>query len=83
MDSLEKNMIGKFSIREILEAFLEAGRWSSFPGSSRAIREESHVWPIKAKLYVEHCLEEGMKICIKGQGHMTKMAAMAINSKNL
>ena len=24
-----------------------------------------------------------MKIYIKGQGHMTKMAAMAINSKNL
>ena len=43
MDSLENDMIGKFSIREILEAFLEAGRWSSFPGSSRAIREESHV----------------------------------------
>ena len=36
-------MIGKFSIREILEAFLEAGIWSSFPGSSRTIREESHV----------------------------------------
>ena len=24
-----------------------------------------------------------MNICINGQGHMTKMAAMAINSKNL
>ena len=24
-----------------------------------------------------------MKVCINGQGHMTKMAAMAINSKNL
>ena len=24
-----------------------------------------------------------MKICINGQDHMTKMAAMAINSKNL
>ena len=47
MDSLEKNMIGKFSIREILEAFLEAGIWSSFPGSSRTIREESHVWTIR------------------------------------
>ena len=23
-----------------------------------------------------------MKVCINGQGHMTKMAAMAINSKN-
>ena len=27
--------------------------------------------------------KEGMKIYIKGQGHMTKMAAMAINSKNI
>ena len=24
-----------------------------------------------------------MKVCLNGQGHMTKMAAMAINSKNL
>ena len=24
-----------------------------------------------------------MKVCINGQGHMTKMAAMAINSKIL
>ena len=24
-----------------------------------------------------------MKVCINGQGHMTKMAAMAINSKNV
>ena len=24
-----------------------------------------------------------MKVCINGQGHLTKMAAMAINSKNL
>ena len=33
---------------------------------------------IKAKLYVEHCKERGMKGC-----HMTKMAAMVINSRNL
>ena len=38
-------------------------------------------WPIKAKLYVEHPLAEGLKVCINGQGHMTKMAAMTINSK--
>ena len=25
----------------------------------------------------------GLKVYINGQGHMTKMAAMAINSKNL
>ena len=24
-----------------------------------------------------------MKVCMNGEGHMTKMAAMAINSKNL
>ena len=39
--------------------------------------------PIKAKLYVEQNLEGGMKVCINSQGHMTKMATMAINSKNL
>ena len=37
--------------------------------------------PIKAKLHVEHPWEGGMKVYINGQGHMTKMAAMAINSK--
>ena len=36
--------------------------------------------PIKAKLHVEHPWEGGMKVYINGQGHMTKMAAMAINS---
>ena len=40
-------------------------------------------WPIKAKLYVKLCKEEGMKICINGHGHMTKITAIVINSKNL
>ena len=40
-------------------------------------------WPIKAKLHVEHPMEGGTKVNINGPGHMTKMAAMAINSKNL
>ena len=35
-------------------------------------------WPIK-----EHPLEGGKKVFINGPAHMTKMAAMAINSKNL
>ena len=39
--------------------------------------------PIKAKLHVEHPQEGGTKVFIIGPGHMTKMAAMAINSKNL
>ena len=38
---------------------------------------------IKGKLYVEHRYIGGMKLCIKCQGHMTRMAAMAINSKNI
>ena len=40
-------------------------------------------WPIKAKLCVEHRKENEMKVNINGQSHMTKMAAMAINSKSL
>ena len=35
------------------------------------------------KIHVEHPWEGGMKVYINGQGHMTKMAAMAINSKNV
>ena len=30
---------------------------------------------------MEHPCKGGMKVYINGQGHMTKMAAMAINSK--
>ena len=40
-------------------------------------------WPIKANLHVEHPWIGGKKVYINGPGHMTKMAAMAINSKNL
>ena len=39
--------------------------------------------PIKAKLYVEPPWEGGTKVYINGPGHMTKMAAMPMNSKNL
>ena len=40
-------------------------------------------WPIKAKFYVEPPWEGGTKVCINGQGHMTKMAATPIYGKNL
>ena len=40
-------------------------------------------WPIKAKFYVEPLWEGRTKVCIKGPGHMTKMAAMPIYGKNL
>ena len=33
--------------------------------------------------YVEHPQEELMKVCINSHGHMTKVATMAINNKNL
>ena len=36
--------------------------------------------PVKAKLHVEHPWEGEMKVYTNGQGHLTKMAAMAINS---
>ena len=39
--------------------------------------------PIKAKFYVEPPWEGGTKVYINGPGHMTKMAAMPIYSKNL
>ena len=38
---------------------------------------------IKAKFYVEPPWEGGTKVYISGPGHMTKMAAMPIYSKNL
>ena len=36
---------------------------------------------LKAKLHVEHPWEGGKKVYINVQGHMTKMAAIAINRK--
>ena len=33
--------------------------------------------------FVEHGLEGAIRVYINGQGHMTKMAAMAISSKSL
>ena len=38
-------------------------------------------WPIKAKFYVEPPWEEGIKVCINGPDHMTKMAATLIYGK--
>ena len=35
------------------------------------------------KLYMEHSWERGMKVNINVSGHVTKMAAMAIDSKIL
>ena len=38
-------------------------------------------WPIEAKLHMKHLWEGGKKVYINVHGHMTKMAAMAINRK--
>ena len=40
-------------------------------------------WPIKAKFYVEPPWQGGKKVYINGSGHMTKMAAMPLYSKNI
>ena len=39
-------------------------------------------WPIKAKFYVEPPWDGGTKFCSRHLGHMTKMAATPIYSKN-
>ena len=39
--------------------------------------------PIEAKFHIEPPWDGGTKVCLNGQGHMTKMAAMPIYSKNL
>ena len=50
---------------------------------SKIFSSHETAWPIKAKVHVEHLQEGGTKVYINGPGHMSKMAAMAINSKNL
>ena len=40
-------------------------------------------WPIEAKFYVQPPWQGGKKVYINGPGHMTKMAAMPIYSKNI
>ena len=44
--------------------------------------ETTVTWPIKAKFYVGPPSQVGKKVYINGRGHMTKMAAMPIYSKN-
>ena len=39
-------------------------------------------WPIKAKFHMEPHGDGGTKVCSRGLGHMTKMAAMPIYDKN-
>ena len=39
-------------------------------------------WPIKAKFYVEPSWEGGTKVCINGQGHVTKIAAAPIKKSS-
>ena len=39
--------------------------------------------PIQVNFHMEPSLGEGTKVCPRGPGHMTKMAAMLIYGKNL
>ena len=38
--------------------------------------------PIEAKLHIQPLWDGGMKVCLNGPGHMTKIAAMSIYGKN-
>ena len=40
-------------------------------------------WPFIIKLHIEHPLEGRTKVCLNGQGHMTKMATISLYGKNL
>ena len=54
------------------------------PSTISKIFSSETAWPIKAKLHMEHPYDGGTKVCINdpGHGHMTKMAAKPIYSKN-
>ena len=64
-------------------------RPSVHPSSVRPLSTISNIfssetaWSIKAKFYVKPPLEGGAKVYLNGPGHMTKMVAMPIYSKNL
>ena len=53
------------------------------PSTFSNVFSSETAWQIKAKFYVEPPWEGGTTVCINGQGHMTKMAAMPIYGKNL
>ena len=60
------------------------------PSSSLYVRSQCSnaffsetTWPFIIKLHIDHPLEGGTKVCINGQGHMTKIAAIHIYGKNL
>ena len=38
--------------------------------------------PFEAKLHIEPLWDGGMKVCLNGPGHMTKMAVIPIYGKN-
>ena len=40
-------------------------------------------WPIKVKFHMEPPWDRGTRVCSNGPGHMTKMTATPIYSKNL
>ena len=65
-------------------------KYTNAPSSSSSLYVRSQcsniffyetTWPFIIKLHTEHPLEGGTKVCINGQGHITKMAAMPIYGK--
>ena len=58
-------------------------RPSGCPPHSLNIFSSETTGPIEAKFHMESPWDGGTKVCSKGPGHMTKMAAMPIYGKNL
>ena len=57
----------------IVYPFLGVRPFNFYPPFSKIFSQTA--WPIKAKFHVEPPLEGGTKVCINGQGQVTKMAA--------
>ena len=58
------------------------GDTAYFMSSYKQATQERYSY-LLVDLHMEHPWEGGKQVYINGQGHMTKMAAMAINRKNL
>ena len=52
------------------------------PSSTLSSNISETAGPIKAKFHMEPHWNGGMKVCLNGYGHMTRMAAMPIYGKN-
>ena len=67
----------------VYENILSPGAYLLCPGAISYMYMDHNIQTSSSLKSLDHPKEEGTKVCINGPGHMTKMAAMAINSQNL